>query len=45
MTPRPTPIRKSPGAKYQAPGLPLTITSRTMMPAMAVTKPARMRLR
>ena len=38
-------MRKSPGAKYQAPGLPLTITTRRMTPAMAVTKPTRMRLR
>jgi hypothetical protein len=43
--PTPTPIKNSPGAKYQAPGWPLTRDSSTMMPAMVITKPARMSVR
>jgi hypothetical protein len=42
MMPTPTPIRNSPGARYQAPGWPFTMASSTMMPAMVITKPARM---
>ena len=33
MTPRPTPMRNSPGAKYQAPGWPLTMATSSRIPA------------
>ena len=47
MAPRPSPIRSRPGAKAQALGvlMPVTRASRTPMPAMVTTNPARIRVR
>jgi hypothetical protein len=45
ITPRPRPIRSSPGANDQAVAEPLTINSKTAMPAIVRTNPARIRVR
>ena len=34
MMPRPRPMKNSPGAKYQAPGLPLTMATSKRTPAI-----------
>src|SRR5690242_18309967 len=43
VTPRPRPIKSSPGANAQALGDPFTTTSSTTTPTMVVTNPARIR--
>ena len=47
MAPRPSPISRSPGAKTQALGvlMPITSASKTPTPAMVTMKPARIRVR
>jgi hypothetical protein len=45
IKPSPRPISSSPGVKAQTLGLPITMASRTPMPAMVTRKPAMMRVR